>query len=291
MRTPGILPNQLGIAPLKRISPSCFLSLKECSLREVWSQGHAALLPPWPASRVGTVAHKLIELAGRGELVAENDTDLEKTWNKLIEEAEQRMAASWLERPLLPLSRSVHDFEVRRQRAFNRAREFTRPQGHVQARLKSDDDKTGAGFERWVQSTDGKVGGKIDQVMKVDEGILLRDYKTGYILQEHTVGEERQLKESYQIQLKLYAALYHSTQGKWPVALQVIPMEGSPQDVPFTPAESAALLAEARGIIDDLNRSIDQLNAGPLEERNLLQIASPSAKACRYCPFRPACPA
>lgn len=291
MSTPGILPASLPLAPLRRISPSRFLSLQKCPLREAWSQTHAPLLPPWPASRIGTVAHKLIELAGRGDIDSSQEEELEQTWNRLVEKMEQQMAQSWLERPLLPLSRSVRDYEVRRHRAFNRAHELSPAEAQHQAEVSSHRDKPNAGFERWVQTRDGKIGGKIDHVLYTKDGVVLRDYKTGYILEELSSDAEKQLKKSYQIQLKLYAALYQATYGSWPVALEVIPMEGSPQDVPFQPAECEALLSEARVLMENVNRLINRLNGDLSENQQLRQLASPAPGVCRYCRFRPACPA
>lgn len=66
MVQPGVLPRTPSIHPLKRISPSRFISLRECALREVWTANRQpSLLPTSPVAKLGTAIHKLLELAGK----------------------------------------------------------------------------------------------------------------------------------------------------------------------------------------------------------------------------------
>ena len=65
--TPGELPS-LHISPeLERISPSRFVSLDNCNLRELWvTPDHSPLLPVSPRARLGSIVHRLLELASNG---------------------------------------------------------------------------------------------------------------------------------------------------------------------------------------------------------------------------------
>lgn len=178
MSEPGVLPRKLSVGTLERVSPSRFLSLRRCALQAIWSSLHEPLLPKWPAARLGTVAHQLMEQVGYGKHSADRE-ELEQAWEALVETQEQEMAGSWLERNLVPLSESARDYHVRKYRALGRAFEA--------AQLFEEADATSnggsAGRERWVRSKDGKAGGKIDLVVKTNQGIILRDYKTGRVFE------------------------------------------------------------------------------------------------------------
>jgi len=78
------------------------------------------MLPKWPAARLGTVAHQLMEQVGYGKHGAGRE-ELEQAWEALVETQEQEMAGSWLERNLVPLSESARDCHVRKYRALGRA--------------------------------------------------------------------------------------------------------------------------------------------------------------------------
>ncbi len=131
--------------------------------------------------------------------------------------------------------------------------------------------------EHWVQSSDGSVGGYIDRIKRTQEGIVIQDYKTGAITEEN----ESAIRESYAIQMKLYAGLYHARYGQWPAALELVPQRGGPSRVPFTHEECVALLEEARSLLRETNAAI--------ENGNLEILASPAAVTCRFCCFRPSC--
>src|SRR5690606_15664843 len=129
-----------------------------------------------------------------------------------------------------------------------------------QLEVSSHHNRLDTGFERWVQTRDGMIGGKVDHVLHTKDGVVLRDYKTGLILEGNSPDGHKLVKESYQVQLKLYAALYHATHGVWPIALEVIPIVGTPQIVPFQSAECEHLLSEAHALMEDVNRLINRSN-------------------------------
>lgn len=91
------------------------------------------------------------------------------------------------------------------------------------------------------------------------------------------------VKESYAVQLKLYAALYQQTFRVWPARLQVVPLTGATRDVPFTETECTETLAEASRVLKTLNARIAD---GP---QRYADFANPSPLNCRFCTFRPAC--
>ncbi len=157
--TPGELPT-LDIAPqLDRISPSRFVALNGCTLKELWATSdQSPLLPASPRARLGTIVHRLLELASNGLLVSREES-IEKAWSGIVVDVESRMSSSWIEQSLVPLSRTVNDFEVQRLRAWNRAMQLMQPTPVEEFAVQKD----GFGCDIWLQTTDGAVAGYIQR--------------------------------------------------------------------------------------------------------------------------------
>jgi RecB family exonuclease len=283
--TPGILSENPPLTALERISPSRFQSLKGCASREIWAAGGLRhLLPAPPAAKLGSAIHRLLEEAGKGLFREGGTTAIEKRWDELTAEAESAMRSSWLESHFVPLKATVRDYQVRRLRAIQRAAEIsqslrpapTLPAGQLPRKC-----------ELWVATPDGLAGGYIDQVEVCPAGAVLRDYKTGHILEGASAATAGVVKESYEVQLKLYAAIYASATGVWPTKLELIPLQGPVREVEFSRSECEELLGEARNAVADINSII--ANNAPARAETLL--AAPSPGSCRYCLFRPACSA
>ena len=278
----------LILKPLRRVSPSRYAAMRSCLLREVWTAaGNEPLLPPSPLAELGSVIHELLEAAGRGQLEGRGNDTVDRAWADLVSRAEGRMMLSTLRRSQVPLSRSIPDYEVRRLRACHRAAEIAHDafRGRDGRSRQSPEH---AGFEMWVESQDGQVGGYIDRATTTPHGVVLSDYKSGAVLEALDDGGQRRVKETYRSQMELYAALYQSTSGRWPLALDVIPLQGERVTVAFTPEHAMALLADARRLLMDANEKIGRVQRGDADEKLL---ASPGADHCRNCLFRPACEA
>lgn len=281
---PGLLPAWPTLLPLKRVSPSRFCALRRCRLRELWSNCWKPALLPVPAvARLGTVVHSLLENARQGWSPGSTSKEMEARWDTSLRDVEQVMAANWIERPLVPLRDSVPDFEVRRLRALQRAsEEFTASPPAAGPR------RPGLGSEVWVQSADSTVGGYVDEALIGHHGLTLRDFKTGMI---HDPAEPAFLNPDYGIQLKLYAALYQATYGQWPNRLEVVPLSGEAAEVPFAPDECLVLLRQAECALQELNAEIRTVEVAKGSLDQLVSFAAPDPDTCRFCQYRPACPA
>lgn len=284
---PGYLPPISPVDPLSRVSPSRYLNLAECELREVWAANKAEfLLPVHPAARVGTVIHRMLEKAGKGEFNLRNSPDVESTWNQSVAEVEVEMENSWLERSLLPLSKSVKNFEVQRLRAIQKAREIAsgsgsfKPSSHVA-------ERSGTGCEIWVETPDKKIGGFIDHVFASDGRLVIQDYKTGLVLEQGATKNPTDPKMAYVTQLSMYAALYFCTFGRWADELQLVSTQGPPITIPVDRDESMRLVEDAKRKLEEINQVV--LDADPLPARIHGVLARPSPSACRNCLFRPNC--
>jgi hypothetical protein len=147
-------------------------------------------------------------------------------------------------------------------------------------------EKVGYGFELPISSPDGTVQARIDAVLPSPEGPVLKDYKSGAIFVDDS---ERLpvLKISYEKQLRLYAALYASSIGRWPVRLEVVPLNGIPCSVIFNKKDCLLLLEEAKELLQKVNGIIKQDAHAPQELTRRLGV--PSQENCAYCPYRPGC--
>jgi hypothetical protein len=283
----GIIPAAPPVSPLKSISPTQFVSLRECALKGVWGANRVPpLLPPAPAARLGSVIHQLLEEAGEGRFVSGDRSGIDHRWQELISESHTAMRGSWLERHFVPLSASVHDFEVRRIQAIERAQEVAAGRAVAPEPPREIGERAPYGYELPVSTSDGLVRGQIDAVLCSETGPLIRDYKSGAIFDTRSKGA-LVVKAAYEVQLQLYAGLYAEATGTWPARLEVVPVLGGPVPVPFERSACTALLNEARAELERTNNTIKRHDSSPLQLQQIL--ASPDASACGSCLYRPAC--
>ncbi len=258
-----------GLDPVKRLSSSRLHALEQCALKEIWSCNKIeALLPVFPAARLGTVVHAILEQAAQGRI--RDEAVFESSWQQQIEQIEKLMRESVSEKHLVPLCETASKYEVKKLM-------LKRAILPVAPAYPASGEKSVLDTEKWVASKDGKIGGKIDLVQGVPGHVVLIDYKTGSIL-----NESGEAKLEYEKQLKMYAALYFETCDEWPEKLILIGLNNEKHEVSFDREESRRLLQEAINQLDELNR---KLGAGAKEE----EFASPSPDACRYCRYRPKC--
>ncbi len=282
---PGFLEPAPPLRALGPVSPSHAVGLTLCALREVWTASRAPhLLPLTPAARLGIVAHRLLEESGRGLLNGLTSDRISARWDEILRRAEEDASRSWLDRHLVPLAGSIPDFEVRKLRAIARAsalaNEATRTLGEGGSRAHAT-----WRVEVPVATPDGSAAGRIDAVVRTLDGPVIRDYKSGAIHEAGGAGQ-LEIKGAFSVQLKLYAAIYAAMTGTWPVRLEVVPLVGAPESVPFSREECVRLLSDAVRHRDQVNRIIE--SEAPIAMK-MSCLASPSPSTCAFCPYRPGC--
>jgi hypothetical protein len=247
----------------------------DCALREVSSASdNSALLPASGAAHIGSISHKLLDQAAKGHFFGASRADIGAIWDQMVATKDSELSANPVERPNVPLKRHVFRYAVRRIRTVKRVIELAADAGAPGSSGNAPPTST----EKWIESQDGKIGGFIDAIVPSPEGPVIRDYKTGSIMEE-----SGSVRAEYSVQLKLYAALYFERHQRWPAALELVPLQGQPIRLPFSAIECIALLNEARQVFMETNAIIDRGQADLL--------ASPTPATCRFCVYRPCCTA
>jgi CRISPR/Cas system-associated exonuclease Cas4 (RecB family) len=187
---------------------------------------------------------------------------------------EEEMKKNPLEKHLVPLAIHTHNYRVKQVMTYNLIRPLFREiAGQVAVGNKAE-------TELWVQSEDGRIGGKIDLIKHTEEGIHIIDYKTGMITDSSSAGNT--IKDGYKNQLMMYAALYYSSQGIWPIKLVLIGLDQYQYEIPVDKNECQTVIKSAIDFLDELNVRI---NAGMSADT----FAEPSPENCRFCSYRPTC--
>jgi CRISPR/Cas system-associated exonuclease Cas4 (RecB family) len=278
--------NQLletNLSPLARISPSRFIELEECALRgAIAASNISRLLPGSPNARLGSIIHKMFELASK-RLINDAASFNEK-WNETLAQTEAAMASGGLEEHLVPLELHVKNFEVKKNLCLLGIKKLL--QLRTMEPLYKDQPRTTSstagisGSELSFETQDKKVGGVIDAIHYGEHGVEIIDYKSGTIVEETPAGAI--IKKAYQVQLKIYASLYYLKTGSWPVKLKLLGINQQVFDVPFTPEECLLL-------IEQVKQKLEEINGLLVPGQQWEDLASPSPAACRFCAFRPVC--
>lgn len=261
----------LPITALTRVSPSRYFSMQLCSLKEIWlSNRQGLLLPLSPLVRLGSISHKVLQYATQGQIV---DVDsFNSCWDSQVRSTESEMLKNQIERHLVPLEKYTVKYEVKKYMVFKLVQSLI-------VSVKGVSKETQRKPELWVDTEDGKVAGRIDLAIQHNGEVELIDYKTGNI--EDGLGSGI-LKQEYQLQMKLYAALYFEKYNVWPTHLSLVGIDQKKYEVNFEQDECSGLLEKAKKSIAEINELIQSgLEPG--------DFANPSPSVCIYCSFRPAC--
>ena len=246
------------------------------------------LLPSSPASRLGTIVHQLLEEAGRGRLGTHAERTIDERWQELVANAEQAMTQTALEAHFVPLRETVPKYEVVRLRAEARAGELAQDFPDTGPRA-ADARANPYGYELRVESADGLIAGRIDRAVPTQAGPVLQDYKSGAIFSIRQGEGQQEIRPEYADQLRLYAALYYEATGTWPSKLELVPLAGQPMKIPLSTTESLNLLDQAKSLLANVNEQLER-DADDWDAVEV-SLAKPSASACRFCSYRPACAA
>lgn len=272
---------------LESVSPSRYGKLREwregrtCGLQLLW-QGKPPLAP-YAAAKLGDVVHRMME---RLPAVV-TETDAKAVWDEALAHTESRLNDNWVTRGLLPLSRTVRGYSLKKILT-------------IRSVLKSGSGNESAGAGGWrpatlreekLQSEDGLLKGQADLIEQRDGEWVLLDYKSGTV---HEIDEEsggQRIKDDYALQVKLYAHLIRETKGIIVSKALLRTLDGCEHEVEVDQAGVQEAGAEARALLGEFNNEIQRLPS-PLD------LASPMPACwergvfgCAGCLYRPWCPA
>jgi len=258
---------------IKRISPSQFYSMKNCAYKSLLAEAFEKkpLLPLSPNAYVGTVLHRVLELISSGEI--KDDIELTRRFNAEIAIMEERLTGMGYSF-FVPLKLNVKDFGTRQIQLKK----------HLRTDRNSSAQQKSIKYipEKWLESKDKLVGGKIDLIIDDGVDIEIVDFKTGAI-KEDTFDDNGDLyqdvKDEYQMQLKLYAYLFFDCMGRFPTQLSLVDLTRQKFNVDFSIEECIAIFEESKRILFNTNECIE----------TRVFNANPSESNCRYCLYRPAC--
>ena len=258
---------------INRISPSQFYSMKNCAYKSLLAEAYdkKPLLPVSPNAYFGTVLHKMLEQISKGAI--KDEAEFNKLFEELLKLEEDNLILQGYEF-FVPLQKNVKDFGMKKILLKK----------HLRSLAEKRKAPSGVKFysEKWFESTDKLISGKIDLVIEGDQEIEIVDFKTGAITQDvlDDAGEIfSEIKDEYKDQLKLYAYLYFENTGKFPTLLSLIDLAKQKFTVAFSQSDCNILSLKAKELLEATNKSI----------LNGLFEANPSVANCKYCLYRPAC--
>lgn len=266
----------LQLRAIAAASPTLAEALRVCKLRAGLSRAANAenYVLGNPKAWLGTAYHAVLEGLGSSQ-VDRVDAQVRGLWEAAIQREYQRARTHHLDRRFGP-PESWPGYHVVAAMALIRAKELAqagaRPRTGEQGVTPSDTLR-----EKRFSAANGKIVGRPDVVQSGE----VVDFKSGEIFEDE--GQE-QIKASYVRQLRIYGFLVRETLGWWPRRGVLLPMIGSPVEVDLEPADCEKEAAAAVQLLEEYNTAI----AGGLDP---VELASPSATTCRWCPFQLYCPA
>lgn len=273
--------------PLKEVnwlSPTSYSLMRECFLKGSWTATNAErLLPLHPGAIIGSLIHKMHELASKGAIKSEED--FERAWQNEKHIVEEKLLCFKFESHLVPIDDHVRDLGEKKYLCWLNLKQMIdrREPPDMGGCLESGYHHTLV--EEAIKVDEYHVRGRADIVKWGPDGVEIVDIKSGIIFED--AGNEHKLKSGIQDQLKIYAGLFFIKHGVWPSRLVVSSRSGELFDVAFSISECIDLLRKADCMRHSVNSVIQSLKLHEMEKVWLL--ARPEPATCKYCPYRPAC--
>ena len=258
---------------IQRISPSQFYSMKNCSYKSLLAEAmnKNPLLPISANAYYGTVLHKILELISKGNI--QNEVEFNNAFQEQIQLMEDKLVEDGYSF-FVPLQLRVKDFIMKKillKEHLTKATEKPKRTSHLNFLS-----------EKWYESKDKLIGGKIDLIIEAESETEILDFKTGEITQVvlDDDGEiTSEVKTEYEEQLKLYAYLYFENTGNFPTRLSLISLAKQKISIDFSKEECFKIFEDAKSLLKSTNNCVD---SGEF-------IANPTEENCKYCLYRPAC--
>jgi len=264
---------EINFKEIKRISPSQFYSMKNCAYKSLLAEAFdkKPLLPLSPNAYFGTVLHKMLELIAKGIIKSEDDFNAEfDKQMKMLEDDLQSNGLGFY----VPLKIKLKNFGLKKIQLKKHLRD------EVQQSINFSSIKFHS--EKWFESQDKFIGGKVDLVIENRNIIEIIDFKTGAITEDCLDDEGEvysEVKNEYKEQLKLYAYLYYENTSRFPTNLYLVDLAKQKFPIEFSEEECKAIFNEAKNLLKKTNECVGTKSF----------LAIPKQENCKYCLYRPAC--
>jgi PD-(D/E)XK nuclease superfamily len=255
------------------VSPSLAKSIELCPLTAVF--GHDLrfrdLSRRWSHfAALGEICHALWEQEGRGDFDDIPDGDLGPALNDAWDKAEAK-AMTELHESLggtsPPPTSRWPDYLVKRLGALSLIKKS------VRARRGSDRRSAGVPplVEDAIEAAEAQLRGRPDRVIWFDDVAHIIDLKT--------CAPGSEMRPEHRRQLLAYAYLFHERHQMWPATATIQYVNGERRSFAVSPPE-------ANGVAQEMVQTLEKVNAST---DDILDLATPSADACRWCSFKAAC--
>jgi hypothetical protein len=264
-------------------SPTLAEVMRSCLLRAGLSRavGCSVFILGNPKAWLGNAYHHALQYISQADLTEQSlDASFTSLWNDSVSTQYQRARLHPLDRrfgtpdtwPGYHLARAGA-----RLRAFQLVSSSRLASAHPQGASLAP--STGM-REQQLSSYGGKLVGRPDLICRPS----VVDYKTGTILDREGEDSTEAVKAAYVRQLQTYGYLVKENLGWWPSRGILLPIAGPPVEVSLDPADCERVAVTAVQLLDLYNARLES-NLDPLN------LATPSASNCNWCPYKHICPA
>ncbi|MCM3195815.1 PD-(D/E)XK nuclease family protein [Priestia megaterium] len=266
------------------ITPTSYETFKTCYLRGIIESNinFKKFIYFHPKTILGIVSHEIISdiySNNLNEVLGNDFNSIVNTIKEIFKNKCQFYANQSKENPFILKSNDVENwpgYNMRLTRLIRFIQKNVNTNGKKQQTLKNK-----GGIEKTYEVFNGKLKGKPDRIRKSnDHEIIIEDYKTGQIL------EAGSLKPHIRRQMLLYSFICQEAFKVSKIRSIVIPLFGQPYEEEVDLLEAKSIANDAITILNDVNRQIEEVNSGL---KSLLDLATPSKNACRYCSFKFVC--
>lgn len=258
------VPRLIGMAEIKTITLSQWLALQKCPLMGLTSamrlDGTLPEKPPTRATLVGLFHHRAMELAATARSDADLDAGIESEIKRL-----QSDVNKWTH---LGRVGSVSGWDEVNATASLAARLVAERGVSARPALRE--------VEQLLQSSDGLLAGKPDDVAVVGVQGFVTEHKSG------AIREDGRIRQPYLDQLLFYSALIFDNYKVHSVTGQLKSLGGDFFEMVVLPRDAQEFAAHVRTLVDSVN-------AKCRTENPFGSLTTPSADACSLCSARPVC--
>ncbi len=275
MRQPFAKPK---LKEIESVSPSSLFTLVDCKLKFILDASNPyELWIPDATAILGSISHKLIELAARGTLENFDLSHIYSRWDDIVREQEADLAKTEIGKRILPLSNSHRRYgEIRRNTCNQSNLLASFPRAEVASEGQTE-RRYGSELPIVVNNPI-KVKGKVDWVGILDGKLVIRDWKTGSVL-----DEDGEILGRYRTQMLAYAWMYHKKFNQWADCLEVCTIGAPARVIHFSPDEAVQHIESLLGIVSELNARLAEITAHPD------RFAAPQTTPCNLCKWKLRC--